>query len=366
LNVKSGLLHVYCCFDVANLIELDNIKKILNKQPEESPIQLDKLSPTYMQYKEPPLLLQLGKKTILLGEIEVSAFVSAKIFSFGTVSIVFRIPVKGSMASLKKLAVEFGSSKAKFASEAKNYVKRLTDDMTPALVKPNPEQPNDVFSIFQVKEFDEKVSAQDFAKKNPDDVAVLLSFEAPDLSDRALLEVLRNSFSYYKTDFIACYSNSVFLIDETDAFDVLDVLEYGFIQAVELRMFDSRLDRELDGAYDDVEQSNKAGFFYNYEAVRNEVAQLRLDTSEVVEKVENALKLVGDAYLAKVYSLTSASLHLQEWKTSIQEKLNSLEHVYEVLDDKAQAKRDLKFWVLLTVLEVVVIILIAFEVFFPR
>ena len=363
MNVKNGFAHVYCCFDVANFVELDKIKKILNKQPEESPIQLDKLSPTYMQYAEPPLLLQLGKKTLKLDDFEVSSLVSAKIYPFGVVSIIFRIPLKGSLESIKKAAVELGDSKGKIVAEAKTFLARLLKDMTESLVKPNPQQENDVLMVFHVREFEEKVSAQEFLKKNSEDIAVLLTSEDKDLSDKALSEVLKNNSSYYKNDLAIAYGNAAFLIDPSEAFDMLDIMEFAFTQGIELRLFDSLLDKELDKAYDEVEKSGKAGFFYNYEAARDGVAQLRLEVSEVVEKVDNALKLVGDSYLARVYALASNALHLHEWRAGIEAKLDSLEYVYEVLDDKAHSKRDLKFWVVLTVLEVLITLLIALEFF---
>ena len=56
--------------------------------------------------------------------------------------------------------------------------------MTESLVKPNPQQENDVLMVFHVREFEEKVSAQEFLKKNSEDIAVLLTSEDKDLSDK--------------------------------------------------------------------------------------------------------------------------------------------------------------------------------------
>jgi len=70
------------------------------------------------------------------------------------------------------------------------------------------------------------------------------------------------------------------------------------------------------------------------------------------EGVNNALKLLGDQYLARVYRLVSTRFHLAEWDTSILRKLQTLESIYEKLADTAATRR-------LEVLEWIIILLTA-------
>jgi uncharacterized Rmd1/YagE family protein len=74
--------------------------------------------------------------------------------------------------------------------------------------------------------------------------------------------------------------------------------------------------------------------------------------------VNNALKLLGDQYLARVYRLVSQRFHLAEWDASILRKLQTLESIYEKLADQATSHR-------MEVLEWIIIILIAVSILLP-
>jgi hypothetical protein len=358
MNVKNGAVIVFSCFDTANSIELDRIKKVMNRQPEESPLQLSKPAPNYMQYKEPPVSLKIGRKTIKLQTMEVTASVSAIIFPFGTVGIEFKIPLRGSMAGCRKLSAELAQSKKRVEGQAREYVRSLLAEMGDAATKPNPLLPGDSLVVIHMRELDVPFTEKALEEAREDFAAILTGENHP-LAARFQNDVLKNSFSYYDNDFLAAYSDTAILVDDGEASDALDVLQYALAQFVELRYFDSVLDSELEKAYDAVQ---RVGWLRsNVEKDRDDVAQLRLDISEVVEKIENSLKLVGDAYLARAYGTVSASLHLTEWRNSVSEKLQSLENVYQVLDDKAQSRRDLFFWILLMAVEAVMLIFIVLQ-----
>jgi len=85
------------------------------------------------------------------------------------------------------------------------------------------------------------------------------------------------------------------------------------------------------------------------------VAQLQVDNALLFEGVNNALKLLGDQYLARVYRLVSDRFHLAEWDTSILRKLQTLESIYEKMSDIAANRR-------LEVLEWIIIILTAVSI----
>jgi hypothetical protein len=82
------------------------------------------------------------------------------------------------------------------------------------------------------------------------------------------------------------------------------------------------------------------------------VGQLQVDNAVLFEGVNNALKLLGDQYLARVYRLVSKRFHLAEWDASILRKLQTLESIYEKMADTAATRR-------LEVLEWIIILLTA-------
>jgi len=71
--------------------------------------------------------------------------------------------------------------------------------------------------------------------------------------------------------------------------------------------------------------------------------------------VTNALKLVGDQYLARVYSLASRRFHLGEWDASITRKLQTIDSIYAKMADRTASRR-------MEILEWIIIVLIAVSI----
>src|SRR5215471_12458558 len=69
------------------------------------------------------------------------------------------------------------------------------------------------------------------------------------------------------------------------------------------------------------------------------IAQMQVDSAMLFEGVNNALKLLGDQYLARVYRLASQRFHLEEWDASILRKLHTLESIYAKIADRATNRR---------------------------
>jgi hypothetical protein len=62
--------------------------------------------------------------------------------------------------------------------------------------------------------------------------------------------------------------------------------------------------------------------------VLKEIVSIRTQSILESEAVERNIKLIGDWYSAKLYSLISKKFHLDNWKDEIKEKLDTLEDVY--------------------------------------
>lgn len=133
--------------------------------------------------------------------------------------------------------------------------------------------------------------------------------------------------------------------------DVRAVLEFCNVEFLEMRFLDEQLDDYLEEAYAVLTTKKKRGGG----ADLNKVARLQVDSALLYEAVENALKLLGDQYLARVYSLASGKFHLSEWNSSIRRKLDTLDSIYQKLSDKATQKRS-------EAMEWTIIVLILIEV----
>lgn len=88
---------------------------------------------------------------------------------------------------------------------------------------------------------------------------------------------------------------------------------------------------------------------------RRQLSALQVDSAILLERVTNALKFLGEEYLARLYRLAAGRLHLSEWDGVITRKLATVENIYQKLTDRVTARR-------MELLEWVIILLIAFEI----
>jgi uncharacterized Rmd1/YagE family protein len=93
-----------------------------------------------------------------------------------------------------------------------------------------------------------------------------------------------------------------------------------------------------------------------YQQAIQELTELRLDSTLLAERVDNALKLIGDLYLARVHTAATKRFYLQEWEAAIERKLDIVEDFYQLLKDRVHTAQG-------QTLELVVIVLILLELF---
>ena len=86
-----------------------------------------------------------------------------------------------------------------------------------------------------------------------------------------------------------------------------------------------------------------------------QVRELEIEATSLFERVDNALKLIGDHYLARIFDLASTRFHLDGWQQSIRRKLETVGDVYDLLIHQAGGLR-------METLEITVVVLIALEI----
>jgi hypothetical protein len=78
------------------------------------------------------------------------------------------------------------------------------------------------------------------------------------------------------------------------------------------------------------------------------IARLQIENAILFESVNNAIKMIGDQFLARVYRMAARRLHLDEWDASILRKLETLESIYEKLKDETTTRRmELLEWIII-------------------
>jgi hypothetical protein len=139
--------------------------------------------------------------------------------------------------------------------------------------------------------------------------------------------------------------------------DVEFLLEFANAQVL-VRVYDAYLDAELPQLYHRALRARRGTTALLVRRFENVLAGLHTmvaDTTEVVERVENGLKVINDVYLARIYQVALTLFREEAWRNGLARKLPIFRDTYAMLNDEAQTARG-------NMLEVILILLIVIEV----
>ena len=136
------------------------------------------------------------------------------------------------------------------------------------------------------------------------------------------------------------------------------MLELANAQLLELRYYDALLDAELPRMYDRVEAARGGRFSFlrrGYARLLGDLQRQVADSTEIVERVDNALKVTDDVYLARIYSAALEIFRGRAWRAGIDRKLGIIRETYSMLNSEAQVSRS-------EALELTIVLLIVAEI----
>ena len=339
VRITKGYLVLYFCYDIANEIALDKLEKVLGKKPVAEQLQLKRIAPEYIQYRAPPVRLKLGGRQVSLDTKKLKFLVDVKLYDFGTVTVRYWLPLHTPLAQLKHIGSELVENKG-LEKDANSIVDRLMADLKEYLVNPTTEHESENYAVYYIINFEKKIEAVELLKKHGNTIAAALCCEERLLSEQELQDSIKTPLSYYPDDLVIIDWNAAFVYDPSFSYESLDVIEYAVIELLELRTYDTLLDTTLEHAYDDLAKHEKHWLFDSHlHRIMHNLSSTRLEVTDVIEKVENSLKLFGDLYLVKVYAAAAARFGLENWKHSLKDKLDTVMSTYGMLNDKLESRR---------------------------
>jgi hypothetical protein len=192
-----------------------------------------------------------------------------------------------------------------------------------------------------------------------DIVALLTGESRPEkLSAQQIEEVARLAYSYYDEDLAIIDWDAAFVIEPNGVYeDLLYVFEVANLQLLMLRKYDRYLDLILERGYTDFERLHKR-LPLLYGRLREmvcDLAEVRMDLAKTTDELENIAKFFGDWYVARVYMGLAQRLHLADYEKSMDEKLVTLNDLYQSVLSETQTRQNL-------ILEWAIVLLIVFEV----
>ena len=340
--------------DVADTIDLTKLGRIAGESAEPAPLRLRTIpSPEQIQFVVPPLAANLASITI----DGHPAATLAKIYDYGVVTIRFSFPFSGSWTGFATFVRDLRHGD-RLANEARRVLQEVLQDSASALEEPHTVLIEDYF-VYAIEQLVPPVTATTLLTEFQSAVVSLMMGEAHALSSEEQTEAVRLRFSYMPEDLVVVQWDSAFIYDtRANAEVLLDLFEFANSQLVEFRAYDARLDAELDAIYK-IDMPRRVQWRpLQRRGADQRAEQLRyllVDIRELADRASNALKIIGDAYYARVYRAISTRLGLEVWQRQIESKLDAVRDIYGYLIDQAQAARS-------EFLELIVILLIGIEI----
>ena len=354
--VRSGLVHVVTALDVGLSIDLTRCKELLSDLTEVASIKHKGHAPPYFQFDPPPLSMTRAIPSLEIAGLFTTASVDVTIYDFGGVSLTHTLPFAGSFESLIELSCALAGTEL-FVRDARAHASELLGAIEPAVERAGIAPPSEDYLIFVLEHVDGIAQIEDFWTLYAPETARLLRSERDPLSEQEIADAMSTRVSFGHGD-VALVDWSAALLVDREPDDVRSVLEFANLQLLEARFLDAALDRALDRSYEIVSRPRRLGALGPTGWSRRDLARIgsfEVEGAILFERVGNAIKLLGDQYLARVYRAASQRFRLAEWNAAILRKLETIESLYRKVSDRASAARA-------EALEWIIIALIAFEV----
>ena len=358
--VGNGAVIAFRLFDIAYEIDLAKVEQVWAARARTaSRGRLTATPPKAVAFDVPPVSLILDPVTLTMDGGAVQVEVTARVYDFGAVSIALRVPVRDVawsqfVARMNEVDRDLGQG---LVDPWSGLLQQVRTAIAAALVRPEASSAlQEDYLIGVVYGFDQEMTAADLQTRV--DLVPLLSGERRALSDVARQDLLRQRYSYYTDDLVVLTWDRAFIYEPRGDSDVIDVLEIANAQLLEMRYYDELLDAELPRMYAMVaaERGKLAPLAARrFANLARRFQTLVAEVTELTEKVDNALQVTEDVYLARVYSAALELFRVSTVSAAVDRKLAIIRDTYSALYDEAHSSRS-------ELLEVLIVLLIVVEI----
>jgi hypothetical protein len=357
----GGSIVAYRLFDIGDQVALD---AALDRLRAGAP---DRVRPVRSEaaaliIPNPPVAIVLGHERVVFGEATHDVELSARLFDFGVVSVRVRLPVPPGTpwAAFAALGRTLHAHPA-VADLTAQHLRLLLSRIGDAVSRPSMAPVTEDYVVYRVTTLTDDAGTPLPPSVLPNDaIAPLLLNETRPLSADARRDLLPHRSSYFADDLVVVSWENALVVEPVPGDeDVQFILEFANAQLLELRYYDEVLDREMRRMQERVVQARRGGLVgllaRRYASVLGDLQRLMGEATELVERVDNALKVTDDVYLARVYHAALELFRGRAWRAGIDRKLAIVRETYGLLNDEAQAARA-------EALEVAIVVLILLEI----
>lgn len=362
ITVRSGELVALRLFDIAYSIDLARSEALWAAHVGGA-ISRTSLSSTptkAIAFDIPPLRLSLGTTTLTLGSREVVAELSVRLYDFGVAALAVRVAVAD--IAWAAFVTQFNTLDQAVGPYAPEEFWIALLDRVRAVILPALDRPasdtrlQEDYLLGVVHALNEPLNAAALSEQV--DLHGLLSGETRQLSTASRRDLLARSYSYYADDLVVLTWDRAFIYEPRGDSDVADVIEVANAQLVEFRYYDTLLDDELPRMYDRVETARRLVSLLasrRFAHLARHLYTLVAEVTQLTEKVDNALQVTEDVYLARVYSAALELFKVPTLSASVDRKLAIIRDTYAALYAEASSRRA-------ELLEITIVVLIILEI----
>ena len=361
--VLEGHVTALRLFDLAYAIDLGQAEALWARQAGQGArSKLTGTPPKAVDFGDPPLGLFMPALPLILEEdgtrLEVEAAVVARLYAFGVVTLSLQIPANA--LSWTGFTTRVNAVEAAIGATTPNdlwhaLLDSLRCAINASLTRPNRSELVEDYLVATVTQFAGSVPAADLGPKI--DLVPLLSGESRALAETARADLLSRRFSYYTDDLVVLTWDRAFVYEPRGETDVADVIEVANAQFLQMRYYDELLDAELPRMYDLVEETTRRFTVgpRRFAGLARKLYTLVAEVTELTEKVDNALQVTEDVYLARVYTTALELFRVKAVSDAVDRKLAIIRDTYAALYDEAASSRA-------GLMEAAVVILILVEI----
>ncbi|MFX1377719.1 MAG: hypothetical protein ACFFA4_01375 [Promethearchaeota archaeon] len=357
--------------DVGRSINLQDVMKIIPAIQDKRIIKT-RDTPSYVDFPVPLLLEVTQKISCEIKNVE-DLTLHVKLYSDGVISLIARLPFRdfsfNELHTLRKIKFKTSDGEFQINNFLKFHQNKVFNQIRDYIGEEGfifGESEYEKYTLYCIT--DSLTNPKELIESEKGYFSALLMGENPklNLSKEQINKTLKKPFSYLKNDLIIFDFDRGLIIDPNyDYEDILYVVEIANYQLLELRTLDKLLDRRLAIAEEDIRKIyfKSRSLLRRFKRKVGRLIRLRYDLLFLLENIENVSKLIGDYFLAEIYTHLSELFQLKQWSESIRHRLETLENIYNVSQTNINEKFLLYVEILLSVVFIMEFILLLLDFF---
>ncbi|MEM3506485.1 MAG: hypothetical protein QXT31_02370 [Candidatus Bathyarchaeia archaeon] len=372
MKISGEIVYIHI-YDIGGDVEVAKLEKIMNRLPEYQGLKHEKTMPKYISITPSPIFVNLGKRKVKVLDKEFEVIVQIRIYSIGALSIMLRFPFTGDIEELIKysdpIKIIYQGKEMDLLKLSGIFAKKVIKDMEECItVYYQAEEEPELYTVFCISSIQNGVSPNEFIENYKSFITCLLREEKDPkrISKDEINEALKYKVSYFNDDVIIIDWGASLILEPSGKYeDYLLTVELANLQLLELRIYDKILDQKIDKAYANLRNliMNPPLLWRKPAKVVMDIAQIRVEMTELIDNIRNITKFFGDWTLAKIYYFLSEKLHLKDWERIITNKLNTLESLYDTASSRNDVYRSTLLETLIGILKALEITIMWLELF---